>query len=272
MMRPTMSRRLVAAAFSVASVLAMATPTLATASVVTGSVSGLNVADTKECGTVGVTIVVNQLSASDEVAGTTVRVDKLPGFDLSTQEAWDRLTSLDTEAARALTAELTRIGVTGADGTVSFGGLPVGVYLVTGTAPQDGKHHTPAPFVITLPTGGENGWNCAPVINAKFEPDAPQPPKPSQPSEPSKPPLPPIVPIPIPIPLPGPPAPPVTVTPTVPAAPATPTTVAPMDREDSVRGVHTAKQLAATGASILLPLGIAAALLLVGVALRRKRQ
>lgn len=105
--------------------------------------------------------------ARPPLAGTHFTARRLEGVDLTTSGGW--------AAARALTIAAAERGpfghsvsaVTDDAGVARLRGLPIGLYLVTSATPGFGHRSGYAPFLITLPTGGEAGWNHAPVVYAK---------------------------------------------------------------------------------------------------------
>ncbi|MEJ5997767.1 SpaA isopeptide-forming pilin-related protein [Corynebacterium sp. H130] len=211
---------------------------------VTGPVTGLDVTRTAECGTIDATIVITATRTDDKVAGTVFTLEKLAGIDLTTQAGWDAVKDMDVDKARAAEKAGSWIATTGTDGKAHFADLPIGAYLVTAVAPEGSL--TPAPFVITLPTGAEGRWDCAPVINAKFSPT-------TETTTPTKPEYPPYEP------------------------PTTP--------PDEVRGIHNnpeqkpedkvlgiRKNLAYTGAAVTGIVALAAGLFAVGLVMVRRRK
>jgi fimbrial isopeptide formation D2 family protein len=105
-----------------------------------------------------------QLAGLTPIAGVTFSLQSVDSIDLSTNAGWqtvDGLTAADVladPAAYPLTAEGS--GVTDGDGELTFGTLPLGVYLVTETSPGDNPIAQPtAPFLVTMPLPtGDNTW------------------------------------------------------------------------------------------------------------------
>lgn len=79
------------------------------------------------------------------------------GLDLSTTQGLAAAQKLTVDQARGKGVVLVGRRVTRADGTVMFGGLTPGMYLVEETAP-DNEHNyrTSAPFLVLLPTVDAN--------------------------------------------------------------------------------------------------------------------
>lgn len=224
---------------------------------VTGKVEGLDITQTTVCESINLTLVVNRTTPADQVEGTKFVVQRLANIDLTKQSDWDAVKGMDVDKAIAAPKAGLWEATTDAEGKAVINGLPIGAYLVTAEVPHDGHHLTPLPFVITLPTGTDQGWNCAPVINAKFEPVPPT----TTPTT-TKPEFPPFVP-----PVPG-----------TPGEPGNP----PRDsvlgiskqpnngRQDQVLGIS--RTLASTGAAVIGVVGLAAAMLVVGLVLVRRRK
>ncbi|WP_156193370.1 isopeptide-forming domain-containing protein [Corynebacterium kalinowskii] len=225
----------------------------AAANPVTGPIDGLDITQSDSCAGINVTMVVNKVKWDDEVEGTVFTLEKLAGIDLTTTAGWDAVKGMDVDKASAAPKDGQWYATSDASGKAYFSGLPSGAYLVTATIPNDGKHQTPAPFVITLPTGGTDRWNCEPTINAKFKPVAPT-------TTPTKPEYPPYVPGDNPDPTPRP-------TDSVQGVRDDPT---PPMREDRVLGIR--KGLASTGAAVIGVVGAAVALMALGIMLVRRRK
>ncbi|SMX70180.1 SpaH/EbpB family LPXTG-anchored major pilin [Brevibacterium antiquum] len=80
-------------------------------------------------------------------------------IDLTTPEGWDAISGLQA-------SDITDGGFTTADkatktadgnGLATFGGLPLGLYLVTESSPPANATSTTAPFLVTLPLSQDNG-------------------------------------------------------------------------------------------------------------------
>lgn len=240
------------------------TPAAADVVTVTGPIEGLDITQTTNCGSISVTMVVNRTNDNDVIEGTEFTLEKLADIDLTTQEGWDAVKGMAVDKARLAPKVGKWTATTDAQGKARFDALPVGAYFVTAVVPNDGKHLTPAPFVITLPTGGKDGWNCNPEINAKFEPVPVT-------TTPTKPPYPPFTP-------------PVPVVPVVPVVPSTTSEQVPP--RDSVVGLHQGdsqsrprdqvfgidKRLASTGAAVIGVVTAAVGLLALGILLVRRRK
>ncbi|MEJ6012941.1 SpaA isopeptide-forming pilin-related protein [Corynebacterium sp. H127] len=240
------------------------TPALADVVTVTGSISGLEVAETAQCGAIDVTMVVNRTRPHDVIEGTTFTLDKVSGIDLATQAGWDEVKGMDVDKVRDAHKDGSWHATTDATGHAYFTGLPIGAYYVSATVPNDGNHLKPQEFIITLPTGSNEGWNCTPIINAKFEP-VPSTTTPST-TTPDYPPFDPKNPD--------------TSTPGTPPPTTTPT--------DEVGGIHNApngggdprqdqvlgisRALATTGAAVIGVFAAAVALMVIGIFLVRRRK
>ncbi len=68
------------------------------------------------------------------------------------------------------------------DGSVTFTGLPLGLYLVIQTTQSEG-YFTVDPFVVTVPIAGESGWiynaDASPKVEVYIEPKTPEEPTPT---------------------------------------------------------------------------------------------
>lgn len=228
-------------------------PAYADVTPVTGDVSGLIVEDTALCDQrAGVTLVVNKTSNNDQVAGTVFTLERIAGIDLATADGWKAIEGLSVDDAKTMNKDGKWSATSDENGKAVFAGLPIGAYLVTAVAPNDGHHRTPESFILTLPVGNENGWICAPTVNAKFVPLPP-------PATETKPPYPPFEP--------G-----TTTTTTVTQPAATPVTPALGEQPPAASSKSTISRLASTGASILGVVAIAAALVASGVYIIRRRK
>lgn len=87
----------------------------------------------------------------------------MEGIDLTTEQGWAAARARTVAAAERGPLGPAATAVTDANGVARLNGLPVGLYLVTSVS-RGGSY---APFLITLPAGGEAGWNYAPVVYAK---------------------------------------------------------------------------------------------------------
>lgn len=96
----------------------------------------------------------------------TFTVERLTGYDLTTNAGWASLSGLTVAGAQAASKDKAIVfDPTGTDGTSAKSGLPLGVYLVTESGYPAGV--TPAaPFLVTLPlTDPENLDNWLYVVN-----------------------------------------------------------------------------------------------------------
>lgn len=172
----TRKSRIARAAAALAVALAMifgAPAALADLRTVTGNVDSQAIAAINPDRTVRLTMIKTPPSRYDGVSaseipagvisGVTFTVSRVDGVDLTTEEGWALARDMTVAQAKERGFTLTRSAVTGVDGEAVFTELPIGLYLVTETAPAN-----PGPgyigsneFLITLPTGGDDGknWN-----------------------------------------------------------------------------------------------------------------
>ncbi|WP_341742631.1 hypothetical protein QEV55_07780 [Trueperella pyogenes] len=132
-------------------------------------------------------------------AGFKITVQQVKGVDLTSFAGWDGIEKMTTDEAKArgFVGE-PRVGVTNAQASVSFKGLPIGLYMVSGVAPEDPHYKLSHldPFLVSVPLGAGETWDCAVNIQAKTHYSAepkpiPTPPTPTPP-EPPQPPRPPL--------------------------------------------------------------------------------
>ncbi|MCD8341882.1 MAG: peptidase [Clostridiales bacterium] len=100
----------------------------------------------------------------------------------------------DAALAAALADYVTEHGVSGtaasigADGTVRFDGLELGLYLVVQTTKSTG-YSTISPFLVTVPYAEGGAWvyavNASPKVEVSAEPETPE--EPNEPEEPEEP-------------------------------------------------------------------------------------
>lgn len=95
-------------------------------------------------------------------AGFTVKqVTEKSGqaIDLTKPEGWDAISGL--QASEVVAGGFTTVDkgekTTDGSGLATFGGLPLGLYLVTETTPPANATSTTAPFLVTLPLSQNNG-------------------------------------------------------------------------------------------------------------------
>ncbi|MFP7365117.1 pilin N-terminal domain-containing protein [Corynebacterium callunae] len=209
--------------------------------------------------TVNLTVIKTAENPFDEevkpedvvVSGITFTIMRLSGVDLTTESGWATARDISIAQAQAHEYSGTYSAVTNAEGEVTFNNLPIGLYLVHETPLT-----TPGPedlqivdFLITLPTGDNDGlnWDYDVQVNSKSEAALPATPtKPTTPNStitrPSS-----------------------TTTRTQSALPQVPTSPAPTQIALAQTPTREAGQqgLASTGANVLGMLGFA--LLLIGV-------
>ena len=165
---------------------------LATARTVTGNIDGLPISAIDGNRNSTVSFKLPAPNPFDDVppgqlppgplAGTKFTVKWVADIDLTTQAGWDQAVALDpAEVAAKGTFDIERSAITGSDGTATISNLPVGVYLVTATRPEDSNHAYPEiePFLLTLPVGSSSGWGYAPIIEAKASGGTPPTPNPT---------------------------------------------------------------------------------------------
>ncbi|MDO5730969.1 hypothetical protein [Corynebacterium sphenisci] len=188
-------RRLTAAG-AVATLGALGAAAGAAADTVTGEVTGLDAARVSAtCPTVALTIQTPIPNPYDEVpagekprgplSGTEFTAERIEGVDLDTSGGWVTARGMTVEEAAAAPKDAAGAATTDETGAARFAALPPGLYLITATTPGDPAHSHPryAPFLLTLPTGADGAWNCAPVVFAKTEPEE----DPADPGDPAKP-------------------------------------------------------------------------------------
>ncbi|SMX82386.1 SpaH/EbpB family LPXTG-anchored major pilin [Brevibacterium antiquum] len=80
-------------------------------------------------------------------------------IDLTTPEGWDAISGLQasdvTDGGFTTADKATK--TTDGNGLATFGGLPLGLYLVTESSPPANATSTTAPFLVTLPLSQDNG-------------------------------------------------------------------------------------------------------------------
>ncbi|MEV8150629.1 SpaH/EbpB family LPXTG-anchored major pilin [Arthrobacter sp. NPDC080073] len=108
----------------------------------------------------GTALTAAQLQGLTPISGVTFTVQKINNIDLTTNAGWAAAAALTPAQAASRAAVPGTTAMTGATGTASLSGLPLGLYLVTETSYPAGI--TPsAPFLVTLPMtdpAGGNGW------------------------------------------------------------------------------------------------------------------
>lgn len=144
---------------------------------VTGPTNGLSVTTIQAGSTVDLEIRLPRPNPFDDpltgslarppLAGTQFTARRLEGIDLTTAGGWAAARAFTIAAAERGPFAYSARTVTDDAGVARLQGLPIGLYLVTSTTPGRGHRSDYAPFLITLPTGGEAGWNYTPVVYAK---------------------------------------------------------------------------------------------------------
>lgn len=194
------------------------------------------------------------------IEGVTFTVRKVNNVDLTTDAGWALARGMSVAEAKRRGFSEEHSAVTDAEGKAYFTELSVGLYLVTETPPANPgvNYERSAEFLITLPTGGDDGehWNYDVTVYTKDKVKPTKPPKPTDP---------PIIPVPIPVPVPGggssvDPGPTPTPTPTTPAAPV------------PDKGTTPPPGLAMTGANVAGLGALALALIAGGALLIRRRR
>ena len=149
----------------------------AAARTVTGPTNELSVTTIQAGRTVDLEIRLPQPNPFDDpltgslarppLAGTQFTARRLEGIDLTTAGGWAAARAFTIAAAERGPFTHSAQAVTNDTGMARLQGLPIGLYLVTSTTPGQGHRSYYSPFLITLPTGGEAGWNYTPVVYAK---------------------------------------------------------------------------------------------------------
>lgn len=149
----------------------------AAARTVTGPTNGLSVTTIQAGRTVDLEIRLPRPNPFDDpltgslarppLAGTQFTARRLEGIDLTTAEGWVAARAFTIAAAERGPFAHSSQAVADDAGVARLQGLPIGLYLVTSTPPGGGHRSDYAPFLVTLPTGGEAGWNYSPVVYAK---------------------------------------------------------------------------------------------------------
>lgn len=99
------------------------------------------------------------LTGLEPMGDIKFQVQQVPGFDLSTNDDWQRVGSLTATQAQDLVDGSPDVvneeETTKSDGTATFEGLPIGLYLVTERLTDDqiaaGITAIDSPFLVTLP-------------------------------------------------------------------------------------------------------------------------
>lgn len=259
--------RLTRAAASIAVVAAMSlggTSVMADARTVIGVVDAQAVSAIDPARSIDLTLIKTPPNPDGVIEGVTFTVRKVNNVDLTTEAGWALARGMSVAEARQRGFSEEHSAVTDAEGKAYFTGLSVGLYLVTETVPSDANenYERSAEFLITLPTGGDDGqhWNYDVTVYTKDKVKPTKPPKPTDPPT-----IPPIIPVPVPVPVPGggssvDPGPTPTPTPTTPAAPV------------PDKGTTPPPGLAMTGANVAGLGALALALIAGGALLIRRRR
>ena len=215
------------------------------------------------------------------IAGARFTLSLVEGVDVTTTAGREQAKGLSLVDASSKTLNPIAQRTTDADGVAEFTGLAPGLYLLEESAPDgDYNYHLSSPKLIILPLGNAtgDGFDYENVVVTKPEPSRPPTTTTTRTRPPAtetttRPPLPPIPPITVTTRTSTPTThvtePPATATLTPPTT-ATPgnttgtTTVAPPSKSSRDGG------LASTGANVLWLVGIAAILIIGGLALARR--
>ncbi len=90
--------------------------------------------------------------------GAVFKVQKVTNVDLTTNEGWQKAAAIQKGEETADLAEGTS-KPTGADGSVDFSGLDLGLYKVTETSAPAGHEISTEPFYVTLPMTNPSNSN-----------------------------------------------------------------------------------------------------------------
>lgn len=196
------------------------------------------------------------------VQGFTFTAQRIADVDLSTAQGWTRAQDYTVRSASDAGYSNVFSATTDAQGIATFDAIPVGLYFVTVTVPNDNEHSykKPQDMLLTVPVGqlteDSAMWQYDVTINAKYAPENPSI----------------IPPFPIPIPIPGgndrdggv-----LSKTPTATPEPGSPN--GDVESKTPEGGVLD-KQLAETGASVIWMAAIAVLLILTGFVLLAKKR
>lgn len=98
----------------------------------------------------------------------------MQGVDLTTEAGWAAARTMTVAQAKRRGFDSAHTAVTDADGRAYFRDLPVGLYLVTETAPGEPGtgYEGSAEFLITPPAGDDDGehWNYDVEVYTKDTP------------------------------------------------------------------------------------------------------
>ncbi|QRV02381.1 hypothetical protein JTE88_01045 [Arcanobacterium phocisimile] len=123
--------------------------------------------------------------------GFEISAQRVAGLDLSKSSEWVKIGGLTPKTARDMGLVGDRVTLTtNSDAKVTFNNLPIGLYLITATAPQDPHYKISHldDFLVSVPLGQGDHWDCAVKIDAKTHYDVePVPPTPHEPPVPPTP-------------------------------------------------------------------------------------
>lgn len=157
----------------------------AVAGTVVGTTDSLTVSTVDAQGQGSLTIIIAPHNPYDEVpagqlppgelAGTVFTAHRIASIDLSTQAGWAQAAAMTIDAARDADYSYVATATIDSDGRATFTGLPVGLYYVTATVPDDDHffYRTPQDMLLTIPVGEKDQWQYNVVINAKYKPTTP---------------------------------------------------------------------------------------------------
>ncbi|ARU46860.1 cell surface protein [Corynebacterium silvaticum] len=119
----------------------------------------------------------NSPAASGTLSGIPVRIARISGIDLTTQEGWLAASKLSVVEALQQPESQSWQAKTDNAGRVRFDALPIGLYKVQPVAGSDRGFE---PFIVPLPSSAETGaWNYDLLVHPK--------PKHKEPSDPTVP-------------------------------------------------------------------------------------
>lgn len=96
-------------------------------------------------------LTATDLAGLTPLPGVEFTIQQVPGIDLTTNAGWESATAMTTAQAATAVASVTGTKqTTAADGTATFGSLPLGLYYVSETSTPAGVTAA-APFLVTLP-------------------------------------------------------------------------------------------------------------------------
>ncbi|MEZ2121845.1 pilin N-terminal domain-containing protein [Corynebacterium sp. CCM 9203] len=193
----------------IASALSVNLVPLAGAAVVTGNVGNLTAESIQVGRTVKLTLHKEPANPYDDippgelppgdVRGATFTLERLGGYDLSDPEVWKSFNELNISDTKNSEVLDTFNAVTNSEGNAVFQELPMGLYRVSETPPDEPAKNfrISAPFLISLPVGDETGssWAYDVSVTPKIKPRDEVPGSSGGSGG--------VIPVPIPIPVPG---------------------------------------------------------------------